>query len=103
MNKKYIKPYISQMEKLDVSNKARSKEGFLHNYLNTNFDDNKETKNKYMKKRKLFLTRTIPAFDKNPTYRRFLSLIAWAYMPFENVKNPINSKNKFNNYIKRKA
>ena len=39
-------------------------------------------KNQYWEqKRNAYLSRSIPQYLANPTYRRKLSLIAWAYLP----------------------
>jgi hypothetical protein len=35
----------------------------------------------WARKRDLFIRRTLAAYTKNPTYRRALALMAWAYMP----------------------
>lgn len=71
-----IKPWISEMERLKVSEVARSERGILTHFLKyKSLDEN------FIKKRNSFLARTLVSFYKNPTYRRLLSLIAWLYMP----------------------
>ena len=71
-----IKPYIPDMERLKVSEVARSNSGFL-----TYYKSNPMLNEQWAKKRNGFIARTLPAYEKNPTYRRFFSLIAWAFYP----------------------
>ncbi len=72
-----IKPWISEMERLKVSEVARGPSGFLTYYL-----ENDGKLNEYWSsKRNSFISRTFGAFKKKPSYRRFLSLIAWGFMP----------------------
>ena len=71
-----IKPYIPDMVNQQVSEVARSDRGFL-TYYKSNLILNEE----WTKKRNGFIARTLPAYQKNPTYRRWLSLIAWAFYP----------------------
>ncbi len=66
--------FIPEMERLDVSQVARSDRGFLTYYKN-----NPRLNEEWTTKRDAFLARTIPAYTKNPTYRRWLSIIAWAH------------------------
>jgi len=80
-----IKRFLPEIEKNNVSEIARSERGFLSNYLKFG----KKIKNikvpseniTWDVKRNNFISRTLPAYQKNPTYRRYLSLIAWAYDP----------------------
>jgi len=100
MDKKDVKKYIQEMEIYKVSEIARSKKGFLYNYLR-DFNNNNDLKKKLMEKRNRFIKRTLPAFKKNPTYRRYLSLIAWFYQVFDpkryysNIQQPFNNIEKF--------
>lgn len=77
-------PYII---KANVSRTARSKGGFLYEYkIYKTSDIMKKAKvpdeNQYWEtKRNAFIARTLAAYKENPTYRRWLSLIAWAYLP----------------------
>ena len=64
------------MERLKVSEVARGPDGILTFYLKYN-----KLNEHFIKKRNSFLARTLVAFYRNPTYRRFLSIIAWMYMP----------------------
>lgn len=82
---KNVKVYLPDIIKQNVSEVARSKDGFLTNYLkhgsSIRFDIAPGTNMTWAKKRELFIKRTLPAYLKNPTERRRLSLIAWAYNP----------------------
>ena len=64
------------MNRLKVSEVARGPNGILTYYLKHN-----ELNEHFIKKRNAFLARTLVSFYKNPTYRRFLSIIAWLYFP----------------------
>ena len=91
-----VAKWLPTIKSYKVSIKATSEDGFLTNYLksNPNFinqpsDDPKYT---WKKKRDLFLKRTLAAFKKKETIRRYFSLIAWAYEPEINdqlLKNKI--------------
>lgn len=80
-----VKRFLPEIEKNNVSEIARSERGFLTNYLKFG----KKMKNMKPEgenitwdiKRNNFIGRTLPAYQKNKTYRRLLSLIAWAYRP----------------------
>jgi hypothetical protein len=84
MTIKEIMPFLDDMEQYEVSQKARTT-GFLHNYLMRGekmlTDKSDQPNLKWEQKRNLFIDRTLPAYLLNPTYRRLLSLMAWAYMP----------------------
>jgi len=69
-----IKPFIPIMEQLGVSKVARSNKGFLTYYKN-----NPILNEFWEKKRNSFIARTLGAYNIKPTYRRWLSLLAWAY------------------------
>jgi hypothetical protein len=60
-----------------VSEVARSKGQFLDQYkkYGTNLPD------KWVLKRNAFINRHLVQYKKNPTLRRKLALITWAYMP----------------------
>lgn len=73
-----IAKYEPEMRRLKVSEVARSPRGFLtaykrHGRLRIGFA--------WIIKRRAFIARTLPQYRANPTYRRWLSLIAWAYRP----------------------
>lgn len=72
-----IKPFIPEMERYKVSEVARSPKGFLTYYMNNNGKLNEE----WEKKRFGYISRALVQYDKNPTYRAYLSLLAWSYMP----------------------
>lgn len=75
-----IKQHEALMRKLNVSEVARSPSGFLAAYKRANGDPTRLSES-WHARRKAFIARTLPAYHKNPTLRRKLSLIAWAYMP----------------------
>lgn len=85
MSTKSIEPYIPEMERLKVSEVARSRRGFLYNYLqykNDVWERNVPNENiKWEDKRNAFIARHLPSYKENPTYRRWLALIAWAFKP----------------------
>jgi hypothetical protein len=75
-----IAEYEQEMEALKVSEIARSRSGFLPQYKRAN--GNWKNLNEYwIRKRNAFIARHLVQYKKNPTYRRKLALIAWAYMP----------------------
>ena len=84
MKIKDIIPYIYDMERLKVSEKARTS-GFLYNYFTYGKKMLKMPSDQphltWEQKRDLFIVRTLKAYEMKPTYRRFLSLIGWAFMP----------------------
>ena len=86
MDLKDVLKFVPLMEKEGVSKIARSPKGFLTAYKNGKLNE------EWMKKRNAFLARTLPAYNKNPTYRRFLSIICWAYMPVSStLATPVSS------------
>lgn len=82
-----IEPFISEMIRLKVSSKARNE--FLKTYQQLG----EKIGDKLLRKRASFLSRTLAGFEKNPTYRRYLSLIAWAFKP--DLKNIFHPKKYF--------
>jgi len=78
MSKKEVRKVLPEARKEKVSEVSRTR-GFIKHYLNG--FKNKEERENWMEKRRLFIARTLPAYRKNPTYRRYLSLIMWAYKP----------------------
>ena len=87
MSLQEVLKYLPQIKKENVSVKARSKDGFLTHYkkfkyANIMYDKLVPDSNmNWSTKRKLFIQRTLPAYKSNPTIRRKLALIAWAYYP----------------------
>ncbi len=74
-----IDRYAQVGEDLKVSIKARtSKDGFMFNYRKAGGNPNNLSEF-WIKKRNAFVARTLAAYNKNPTFRRWLSLVFWAY------------------------
>lgn len=69
-----IEKYLPRIIELKVSEKARSPGQFLSHYKRDGILNEYWTK-----KRQAFLTRTYAAYRLNPSLRRWLSMIAWAY------------------------
>jgi hypothetical protein len=80
MNLNDIKKYIPEMEKHKVSEIARGPTGFLTEYIKVKGDPSKLSQF-WIKKRNAFIARTLPSYLNNRTYRRRLSLYAWAFNP----------------------
>lgn len=80
MSLKEIAEYESEMERLSVSIVARSPRGFLTYYKKIRGDIRRVSRS-WQKKRNAFIARHLAQYVKDPTYRRFLALIAWAYKP----------------------
>jgi hypothetical protein len=72
---KDILEYEKDMKRLKVSQKARSRQGFLTAYKKGMLNG------AWIKKRDAFIARTLAAYNQKRTLRRYLSLIAWAYSP----------------------
>ncbi len=70
-----IQKYEPLMEKLNVSKIARSPTGFLTAYKNGSINS------EWITKRNAFLARHLAQYNKKPTLRRGLAIIAWAHMP----------------------
>lgn len=75
-----IRKYEPEMERLGVSEIARSRQGFLTAYKKVGGRWQKLS-DYWQQKREAFIARHLAQYRKNPTYRRKLALIAWAYMP----------------------
>ena len=76
---KTIRKYEPEMKRLGVSEVARSKRGYL-----TALKKAKEYKNlspEWKRKQAGFIARHGKQYEKNPTYRRRLALIAWSVDP----------------------
>lgn len=71
-----VRLFVPFMEEERVSEESRSKGGFTYAYLN-----NLPITPELSLRRYKFIRRTLPLYNKNPTYRRFLSLVAWGYAP----------------------
>jgi len=91
MPRSEITGFIKEMERLHVSEVARSRRGFLSHY----FKDGKSVRNKLVstrpeapgaeqtwgQRRHNFIRRHLTMYNRHPTYREYLALIAWAYKP----------------------
>jgi hypothetical protein len=67
-----------EMERLKVSEVARSSSGFLTAYKNKK---TKDAMRDWWRKRDGFISRHLAQYKTNPTPRRRLALRAWAYDP----------------------
>ena len=71
----------------EVSEVARGPDGFLSEYKKHKYAHimkNKKVPDEnitWKQKRDAFIDRTLPAYMKEPTLRRYLSLLVWAYKP----------------------
>ncbi len=77
---KEIARYEPDMRKLKVSEVARSPRGFLTAYKRAGGNPNNLSEH-WKVKRYGFIRRHLVQYRNNPTRRRKLALIAWAYMP----------------------
>jgi hypothetical protein len=75
-----IEKYETGMRKLGVSEVARSPRGFLAAYKRAGGNPNNLSE-EWKRKRDGFIKRHMAQYRLNPTRRRMLALIAWAYMP----------------------
>lgn len=75
-----IKQYEPEMRRLGVSVIARSPQGFLAAYKKAGGKLSRLS-DYWRQKRSAFIARHLAQYRDNPTYRRKLALIAWAYMP----------------------
>lgn len=74
-----IAKHEKDMRDLEVSEVARSRRGFLPAYKRAK--NSKGLSDEWKRKRHGFISRHKAQYDKNPTKRRKLALIAWAYDP----------------------
>lgn len=75
MSRSEVRKYYKLIEELNMSLIARSPHGFLYNYLKNTLTP------ELINKRNAFIARTLAAYNRNPTVRRYLSLITWSYKP----------------------
>lgn len=99
-----IKKFIPEMEKLGVSKVARGEEkssatdeGFIEVYKKIRkpekMYEEKATRNQsWGERRDNFISRHLKSYNDNPTYRRRLALIAWAYDPEKKTKYGLEKK-----------
>lgn len=71
--------YEPEMKRLGVSEVARSPRGFLTAYKK--LGRTIRHSDGWMSKRSAFIARHLVQYRRNPTYRRWLALVAWAYKP----------------------
>jgi hypothetical protein len=76
---KTISKYEPEMKEKKVSEVARSPRGFLTVYKKAK--NSQSLSPKWKQKREAFIARHNAQYKKNPTHRRRLALIAWAYDP----------------------
>ena len=74
---KQIESYLPEIEREKVSQVARSQNGFLSIYKQYGVN----MPNDWKIKRENFIKRHLVQYEKNPTHRRKLALIVWAYDP----------------------
>lgn len=75
-----ISKYEDKMKDLGVSKVARGPGGFLPAYKRAK-GKRSDLPDRWINKRRGFIARHLAQYKKNPTKRRKLALIAWAYMP----------------------
>lgn len=73
-----IDHHMAEIKQQGVSEKARSPSQFLDHYRSVHGLGSSLTLI-WTRRRNAFLNRTMAAFKKNPTRRRWLSMIVWAY------------------------
>lgn len=71
--------YEKEAERLDVSKVARSARGFMRAYEKARTPEN--LSEHWRTKRDNFIKRHLVQYNENPTYRRYLALIMWAFKP----------------------
>jgi hypothetical protein len=86
MSPSEVLQYKYQMEQTGVSQVARAQGGFMHTYLKDgermlNRVITPSTGYTWAKKREAFIKRHLVQYKKDPSLRRRLALIAWAYDP----------------------
>jgi len=82
-SKSEVNKYYDEIVKEEVSKRAREEDGFLTVFLrNGDLNEMYPGKNhSYLIERDYFIKRTLAAYEKNKTRRRFLSLVAWGFIP----------------------
>lgn len=77
---KEIRRYEPEMRRLGVSRVARSERGFLTMYKAVGGRRDRVSA-WWANRRDGFIKRHMAQYRENPTYRRWLALVAWAYRP----------------------
>lgn len=75
-----IREYEQEAKELGVSEVARSSRGFLTAYKKAKGNPSRLSK-EWRVRRNAFIARHLAQYKNNPTYRRRLALIMWAYDP----------------------
>lgn len=73
-----ISSHMPEIRERKVSVRARAPSQFLDQYRSVN-GSGKALPEQWIMKRNAFIDRTLAAYIKNPTLRRWLSMIVWAY------------------------
>lgn len=76
---KELEKYIEEAEMFGVSKVARGPGGFVEAYKKAKAIKNMSQE--WQRKRINFIKRTLAQYKKNPTHRRRLALIMWAFDP----------------------
>jgi hypothetical protein len=76
-----VKKYETYAISEKVSEIARSPNGWYHT-LKKNKGDISNMPVALIKKRDSFISRTLPVYLKNPTFRRLISLYMWSFDPY---------------------
>ena len=83
-----VEDHVPAMQQLGVSKVARSPRGFLTAYRIAGGDPRLLAQMRvagrnesWARRRHNFIARHLPQYEKNPTWRRCLALIAWAFDP----------------------
>lgn len=82
--------YEKIARKTNVSEVARSRTGFTTEYKRVGGDES-YLSSEWINQRQGFIARHLPQYNENPTPRRWLALMMWAYMP---DKSPFDIKSK---------
>lgn len=90
MGRALAEAFVPFMEAMDVSEVARSRRGFFHNWgehgarvwpmRDPRFGQ------RWDERRDNFVARHLAQYERNPTVRRFLALVAWAYTPLNTTQ-----------------
>jgi hypothetical protein len=90
MNQALARSFVPFMEEMGVSEVARSRRGFFHawNEHKSSVWSHRDPKydQLWSERRDNFVSRHMQQFRANPTLRRFLALVAWAYTPLSESK-----------------
>ena len=82
--------YEAEARRLGVSQVARAPKGFMREYelaksyrtmMNRPLPNGVRGGATWAQKRHGFIARHMKSYEENPTYRRFLALVMWAYLP----------------------